>query len=271
MNEESQYLSFDGLRVHFRVVQPEDEVKNRILIVSSPLIGAFHWRKLLPELSGLGCLTVLADLPGFGRSDAGAPSDDEVRANLLWGILDEVDLYAEAPMSVWHLMGHGSACTTILRMAAHCPDSVRSQIHVAPAFSIDPGLTRQGAAERWFDANVSDPRRFHRMIDHYAGHPLDDYVVDRMRAPLLSPGRRAALARHFRRAAIAPKPPADPPPAMILGGGMDPLMDEARHRQMRKLLPGAEIHCLKSAGHFPMETHSRAMRDYLRGWIRYNE
>ena len=32
-----------------------------------------------------------------------------------------------------------------------------------------------------------------------------------------------------------------------------------------------ETHVLKSAGHFPMETHSRAIRDYLRGWIRYND
>ena len=41
--------------------------------------------------------------------------------------------------------------------------------------------------------------------------------------------------------------------------------------EARRLLPDAETHALKSAGHFLMETHSRAIRDYLRGWIRYNE
>ena len=35
-------------------------------------------------------------------------------------------------------------------------------------------------------------------------------------------------------------------------------------------LEGAESHILKSAGHFPMETHSKALRDYLRGWLRFN-
>ena len=58
---------------------------------------------------------------------------------------------------------------------------------------------------------------------------------------------------------------------MALVGGHDPLADEAAQAQLRALLPDAEIHRLASAGHFPMETHSKALRDYLRGWMRYNE
>ena len=269
--EESQSLSFAGLRVHFRVVEPEEEVKDRILILSSPLIGAFHWRKLLPELSDLGFLTVLADLPGFGRSPCDAPPDREVCANLLWGILDEVDATAGAPMSLWHLMAHGSACPVILRMAAHCPDSIRTQIHIAPTFSVNPVLSRQGGAERWYDTNVSSPHRFHRMVDHYAGYPLDDYVVDRMRAPLLRPGQRAALARHLRRATVPPGEGMGFSSTMAIVGGLDPLLDETRQKQIAQLLPDAEIHRVKSAGHFPMETHSKALRDYLRGWFRFNQ
>ena len=269
--EESQYLSFAGLRVHFRIVRPEEEVRNRILILSSPLIGAFHWRKLVPELSELGCLTVLADLPGFGRSDCDAPQDDEVRANLLWGVLDEIDLRTDAPMSTWHLMAHGCACPAILRMAAHCPDSVRTQVHIAPTFSINADFRRQGGAERWYDANIASAGRFRRMIEHYAGHPLDDYVVDRMRAPLLRPGERAAFSRMLRHAAVPPKVGMGFCPTMAIIGGVDPLMDETRLGQIQTLLPDAELHRVKSAGHFPMETHSKALRDYLRGWIRYND
>ena len=41
-------------------------------------------------------------------------------------------------------------------------------------------------------------------------------------------------------------------------------------KQLETLLPDAEVHRLASAGHFPMETHSKALRDYLRGWIRFN-
>ena len=270
MVEESQFLAFSGLRVHFKVVEPEGEIKNRVLLLSSPLISTFHWRKLVPELEALGCLCVLVDLPGFVRSDCNAPQDDEMRANLVWGVLDEVDQLYEAPLSMWHLMAHGSACGAILTMAAHCPDSVKTMIHVAPTFTLPPE-NRQDNPERWFDANVVNARRFHRLVEQYSGHPLDDYVVDRMRAPLLRTGARVTFSRMVRHAARPPRTGMGFCPTMALIGGLDPLMDETRLRQIQTLLPDAEIHRLRSAGHFPMETHSKAMRDYLRGWIRYNE
>ena len=48
-------------------------------------------------------------------------------------------------------------------------------------------------------------------------------------------------------------------------------MDSAAQARVHRLLPEAESHILKSAGHFPMETHSRALRDYLRGWLKFND
>ena len=137
MTEESLYLSFSGIRVHFRVVRPDVPIRSRIMLLASPMICAFHWRKLLPELSGLGCLAVLVDLPGFGHGDPSAPQDADVRANLIWGILDEVDRSMETPLSLWHLAGHGTACATVLHMGALYPDSVKSQIHLSPLFSVD--------------------------------------------------------------------------------------------------------------------------------------
>ena len=271
LTEESQYLSFAGHRIHFSVVRPDTPIHNRMLLLSSPLINTFHWRKLLPELSGLGCLAVLVDLPGFGRSDCAVPRDDDVRASLVWGVLDEVDRAFGAPLSLWHLAGHGSACATILRMAGQYPDSVKSQIHIAPTFSLAVAGRKQGEPERWYDANVLNAQRFRRMIEHYSGFPMDDYIVDRMRGPLTRPGARVAFVRMLRQSAAPPRQGMGCCPTMALLGGRDPLLDEVRQAQVRALLPDAELHRLASAGHFPMETHSTAMRDYLRGWIRYND
>lgn len=270
MTEESQYLSFAGVRIHFSVVRPETPVHSRMLLLGSPLIGTFHWRKLLPELSGLGCLAVLADLPGFGRSDCAAPQDNASRASMIWGVLDEVDRACGTPLSLWHLAAHGSACGVILRMAAQYPDSVKTQIHISPAFSLNIAGRRQGEAERWYDANVRNAARFKRMIEHYSGYPMDDYIVDRMRAPLVRPGARGTFVRMLRQCAAPPRQGMGFCPTMALLGGRDPLIDGPRQAQIDALLPDAEIHRLSSAGHFPMETHSKAMRDYLRGWIRYN-
>lgn len=270
MTEESRYLSFSGVRVHFCVARPDTPVRNRMLLLSSPLITPFHWRKLLPELSGLGCLAVLADYPGFGHSDCRAPQDADIRANLLWGVLDDVDRSLGAPMSLWHLAGHGVACATILRMAVQYPDSVKSQVHIAPLFSLGTG--RHAAfPPNWFEANVPSARRFRQAIERLCGYPMDDYIVDRMRAPLLRPGMRETFERMARKAAAPPRQGMGFCPTMALLGGRDPLLDEARLAQINALLPDAEVHRLASAGHFPMETHSKALRDYLRGWLRYND
>ena len=271
MTEENRYLSFSGVRVHFRVVRPDVPIHSRMLLLSSPVISTFHWRKLLPELAGLGCLAVLADLPGFGHSDTDAPQDTDVRVNLLWGVLDDVDRSMGTPMSMWHLAGHGVACATILRMGVQYPDSVKSQIHIAPLFSVDASFRRQEARERWYDENVSDGRAFRRRIEGWAGFPMDDYIVDRMRDPLLRPGARHALDRLLKGCLTPPRQGMGFCPTMALLGGRDPLLDEARQAQIHTLLPDAELHRLATAGHFPMETHSKALRDYLRGWLRYNE
>ena len=260
-----------GMRVHFQLMQPDGPVRYRMLMLSSPLINTFHWRKLLPELAGLNCLAALVDLPGFGLSESDLPWDEELTANLVWGVLDAVDTAGDAPMSMWHLAGHGFACRAILRMAALYPDSVKSQIHLSPIFSTPADGRRNPDPLRWYDDNIRDAARFRRMIEHYAAYPMDDYIVDRMRRPLLGPDVRTAMNRCLRRAATPPPEGCGLCPTMVIYGGRDPLLDEVRTRQMHALLKGAEYHRLSGAGHFPTETHSRAVRDYLRGWLKYND
>ena len=258
------------MRVHFRIAQPEIAITNRMLLLCSPLINTFHWRKLLPELTELGCMAVMVDMPGFGLSDCRAPQSMETRANIIWGILDSVDQALESPMSLWHLAGHGPACATILEMAALYPDSVKSQIHISPTFSLNLPLKSPDDSGRWFDSNIRDERRFHRMIEHYSGYPMDDYIVDRMRRPFMRPGARESFVRMIK-STCPPEHDMGFCPTMALWGGLDRFIDDKDLSLIHSLLPDAETHILKSAGHFPMETHSQALRDYIRGWIRYND
>ena len=268
---ESQYLSFHGIRVHFRIDGPVEDPRERVMLLSSPPINSFHWRKLIPELTQMGCLTAAIDLPGFGRSDCATdvPQDNVTRANILWGILDEIDRQAGKPDSVWHLIGHGSACPAVMEMASLYPDSVKSQVHISPLLSIrqNPKSPPPG---QWFRDTVPEPDNFRRMIEHYAGYPLDDYILDRMRAPLLRPGARERFLRMLRTGREAPECGLGFCPSMVLIGGRDAAMTPPARNEIAQLMQGAETHVLRSAGHFPMETHSKALRDYLRGWIRYN-
>ena len=271
VQEETQYMSFYGMRVHLRIVSPEDPPRSRVMLLSSPLINSFHWRKVVPELTQMGCLAVMIDLPGFGGSDCSmnVPQDTVFRSSLLWGMLDEIDRRMDSPGSMWHLCGHGSACATVLEMAGMYPDSVKSQIHIAPLMTVPQPKT--ASLPQWFAEEIRSEDAFRQKIERFSAYPMDDFIVDRMHAPLLRPGARETFLRMLRAGKKAPETDVGFCPAMALIGGRDVLVTEEERARIDACLSGAEIHLLKSAGHFPMETHSKALRDYLRGWIRYNE
>ena len=95
MRTEEIRLSFHGLRVRFRVFSPDEEpVAHRALFVSSPAGDVENWEALAGMLTECGCLCVTAELPGFGKSPCGTdvPQDNDTRARILWGILDEVEV-----------------------------------------------------------------------------------------------------------------------------------------------------------------------------------
>ncbi len=267
-----EYMIFGGRKVHIRVVEPDDQLKHRVFVLPSPITNTFNWRKITPELAQLGCITVLMDLPGFGESDCGAdaPQETRLRSRIAWGVLDEIDSALDGKASTWHLIGHGSACQTILDMANMYPDSARSQVYISP--TLDGAGIAEGKAPRrgWFDENILDPVGYRAFMDRLFARHADDYVLDAMRRPFLRPGARESFMTM-----LAQRPQLSPvrgfAPAMAIWGERDVLMGRRQQETLGDLAPEAETHVLKTAGHIPMETHSHALRDYLRGWLRYVE
>ena len=274
MSRESLSLTFRGLPVHFSIVRPEAHLRHRLLFLCSPLLTGFHWRKLLPELSELGCLCVLAELPGFGQGAAAYahPHDSATRARLIWGVLDEVDARVGGQNALWHLAAHGCACSTVMAMSAAQPDSVQSLIEISPLIPAGGRgryfAGRKGAAAQLLEQSFSCPSAFSAFVERAARRPVPDYSVERMWASLSRPGGRGALLRLLEGEDAVP-PQRGFCPAMAIWGGSDPLMPADEREQLTALQPEVEAHIIRAAGHFPMETHSRALRDYLRGWLKY--
>ena len=250
-------------------------MRRRLFLLSSSLSTSFHWRKLLPEFSEAGCLVVLADPPGFGESElSGMSMPLSTRAKVLWGVLDDVDARFASGLSTWHLIGHGASCPTVLEMANLYPDSVRSQVHVSPCLPVDDRgrLFKSGrrAMVRLLEKNLCDARSFAQFIARAAGKPLPDYVWEPMWRPYTRPRARNGLT-DFLLAENPVHAMRDFCPSMAIWGGRDPLMPSLERESVLRLLPDVETHVIRAAGHFPMETHSRALRDFMRGWIKYVE
>ena len=275
MSRESLSLSFRGLPVHFSIVRPEAHLRHRVLLLCSPLLTGFHWRKLLPELSELGCLCVLAELPGFGQGAAASafPHNSTTRARLIWGVLDEVDARIGGQNALWHLAAHGCACPTVM---AHVRDAAGFRAIAGGDLSpccprMAAGATSPGARTRRSALSSAPLLRSRplpalssappagrcRTTPWNACGPALPAPADAMRCCACS----GARTRCPRSAGFCP--------AIAIWGGSDPLLPADARERLTALQPEVEAHIIRPAGHFPMETHSRALRDYLRGWLKY--
>lgn len=277
----NDYIRFQGMQVHFRITPPKGDIQRRVLLLNAPLSTMFNWRLLIPELTSLNCLVAQVDLPGSGQSDCGddIPQDAATRAQMIWGILDEIDAATSDSSQYWHLISHGSSCLTTLTMAQQVPECVASNVFISPLLHapvkpfyrtcIGRGMLDK-AVEKWYYSNILERAGLQAQLQQWFGRSVPDHVFNPMRRSLIRPGMRPQMARLMAEGFVH-----DPgifgsfTPMMAIWGQMDPLFTASDAAEFRRLLPAAETHVLHTAAHYPQETHSKAVCDYLRGWLRY--
>ncbi|MBR3503408.1 MAG: alpha/beta hydrolase [Clostridia bacterium] len=283
MENAGRDITIRGLNIRYHVVRPSEPVKHRVFLLSAPGFLTSCWRLILPELTEAGCLCVLCDMPGFGESGFSdeIPVEQSLRARYLWGVLDTIDLSRDGQLGSWHLMAHGSACGAIAEMAIQQPDSVSSLFMVSPMLyapvpRVFQPIVRSkafpGMLHGWMRRHIASPQRFERLLSRVYGREPQAAQAELMRLPLMRFMDHEDVARRLLTEGFSIDTAALSSlfmPAMILWGGRDHILGGSIPRRLRKKdYPTAEYHLLAAAGHCAMETHSRAVRDFLRGWIR---
>ena len=283
MRTEEIRLSFHGLRVRFRVFSPDEEpIVHRALFVSSPAGDVENWEALAGMLTECGCLCVTAELPGFGKSPCGAfvPQDNDTRARILWGILDEVEVRRNEEMTRWHLIGHGSAAAAVMTMAQQHPDSALSRVLVCPVLDrfLPPPLFRllqsrfsDKLISAWFRYWIENRKRFGRLAVRLYGARPRRARVSALHRAWTREGMRETVVRLLREGYSFPKEAYGvQTPLMLLWSTDDRLLGGEIPVRLLKSLPSVEKHMLHS-GHMAMETDPDVLRDFLRGWFRFAE
>ena len=283
MQSEEIRLSFHNLRVRFRVYTPDDnKIAHRALFVSSPIGDAESWEMLCSMLAESGCLCVAAELPGFGRSPCGkaVKQDNDTRAQILWGILDEIESRRGESQCAWHLIGHGSGAAAIMAMALYQPDSVLSRVLVCPVLDrFTPAPLHRLAATKlgekvisfWYKRNIQNKKRFAHLVKRLYGVQV---MKPRAAALFHSYNRKGMLStflRIMREGYTLPEAAYGiTTPLMLIWGTDDRIFGGEIPARLQKRLPQAEKHMVRAA-HMPMETMPEVLRDYLRGWFRFSE
>lgn len=283
MRSEEIRLSFHNLRVRFFVFAPDDgKILHRALFVSSPAGDAESWSSLAGMLADSGCLCVAAEIPGFGRSPCGKAvrQDNITRAQILWGILDEVETRRGDPQSGWHLIGHGSGAAAVMAMAQYQPDSALSRVLVCPVldrFLPSPLhlLLKSRFGDRilaaWYKRNLQNRKRFSRLLTRLYGAKVPKARAAALFHAFNRVGMLSTLTRLMREGySLSEDAYAVTSPVMLLWGMEDKIFGGEIPSRLLKRLPGAEKHRIRTA-HMPMETDPEMLRDYLRGWFRFSE
>ncbi len=282
MRTEEIRLSFQGLRVRFRVFTPDAQATRRVLMVSSPLADADAWTELAGMLAQSGCLCVAAELPGYGASACGpgAVQDNDTRAQILWGILDEVERRRGEKPCVWHLIGHGSAAAAVMMMTLYQPDSVKSRVLISPVFDrfmpyplhrlLETSVGKR-LIDLWFRKRVLDRHGFAMLVRRIYGRRVSRTRMVTLHRSVCRRGMPDTLARLMREGY---RLPADAylvkGPTMLIWGANDRIFGSQPPARVRRHLPDAEAHTLPAA-HMSMETDAGSLNDYLRGWFPFSE
>ena len=283
MRSEEIRMSFHKLRVRFFVFAPDNgKILHRTLLVSSPASDAESWKAVAGMLADSGCLCVAAEIPGFGRSPCGkgVKQDNVTRAQILWGILDEVETQLGLSQSRWHLIGHGSGAAAVMAMAQSQPDYTLSRVLICPVLDrflpapLDFFLkTRVGNRflAVWYRFFLQNRKRFSRLLTRLYGAKVDKSREATLFHAFNRVGMLSTLTRLVKEGYVLPPDVySAASPVMLVWGMEDRIFGGEIPSRLLKRLPKAEKHRIRTA-HMPMETDPEMLCDYLRGWFRFSE
>ena len=124
----------------------------------------------------------------------------------------------------------------------------------------------------WMKRNLGKSDRFNAVMTRMLGRKVPAAAAEAMRKPLARLiGHEDTVRRLLRESFTVDQESIQglQMPVLVLWGGADRLMGGSIPQKMtQKDGLSAEYHLLKGAGHCAMLTHSHAVNDFLRGWIK---
>lgn len=240
----STWTTVRGVPVHARV---GGSGTGRPMVLVHGL--AVSHRYLMPTAVRLAARHPVAvvDLPGFGLSgDPGATLDTTALADHLGGWLRAT---GAGPVV---LLGNSYGCQVIVDLVAREPTVAAAVVLSGP--TMDPAArsaTRQ--VLRWLRDTVRE---------------------DPLQAPILlrdvrdaGPGRILATLRNAVRDRIEEKLPAVPVPALVIRGGVEPIVPPRWAQQARRLLPRGELVVLPGSPHNSVYCAAESLSDAVEEFL----
>ncbi|TXT55147.1 MAG: hypothetical protein BAJATHORv1_40056 [Candidatus Thorarchaeota archaeon] len=232
--EESQYIGYDGLRMHTNLWMPDDERPRAILIAIHGLGSYGYSLKNIGEYFGEKGFAVFApDMRGFGSYSGlkgHVMSYKEYIEDMHNIVMQAKDRFLNR---LTYLFGHSLGAVHILRYIDFYPNEVDGMILSCPAVSETLPISRSTRIIGWFLSLLNVKKYFENEVNHeYSSH--DSEVVtahknDPLRFDKVTPRFGISALRAKERAFKS----ADKItlPTLIQQGGDDKLVDSEKTKE----------------------------------------
>ncbi len=263
---ESQFQVVDGVMLHYRLWEPEEEPQGQVLLVHGLGGSTFSWRYTAPFLQEQGYRVAAVDLPGFGYSDRqrGLDHSQQNRARLLWRLLDRI-ADADDKDGCWHLVGHSMGGGTITAMAHFDSDCTATLSYAAGAvYQRPPGAASFFASLPVIRSVVAwvvrvfllTENRLASALESAYGRVPNSAELKGYLTPLQAPGTEHMLLdiTASRGEPVSQYLGSLRQPALLLWGAEDTWVPVEEARDMLSELPRARLIVEPKAAHCPMET-----------------
>lgn len=285
MNHKIQYRTaqIEGLDIFYREAgAPGSPV---VLLLHGFPTSSQMYRQLIPALADQYHV-IAPDYPGFGYSSA--PDHDQFQYSFdhFSQLIEELLAQLNIQNFYVYLMDYGAPVG--FRIAARHPERVRGLIiqngnayeegleefwNPIKAYWEDPANPDKREALRWLTSIEATKWQYTHGVRDTSLISPDTYTLDQ--ALLDRPGNQEIQLDLFLD--YGSNPPLYPawqqyfrdaqPPTLIVWGQGDHIFPENGAHPYLRDLPDAELHILKDAGHFALESHGPEIIDYIRAFL----
>lgn len=268
---EEEFRTIQGRRIHF---QSEGQGKV-IVFLHGMAASSYSFRNLVPYLSG-DYRTITVDLNGFGFSERATELDSyrlERQAEAMRELLEDLGIGKVS------LFGHSLGCAVSVYFANRFPGWVDQVFLVSPVskFEKPPWYMRNGVSLRLLYLAtrllLSRPEMFQSIMGRAFCRKtiLTSGASEEYRRQLLVEGFRdafygyaVALSRELR---IAEEYSQLSVPVKFVGGENDEIVLPESLRELKGLIPQAELSFLPGCGHSAPEEFPKEVSELVRSFL----
>lgn len=264
--ENSHFIETEGVKLHYRLYEPEGEVRGKILLVHGLGGSTYCWRETAEPLRREGYLVVSVDLPAFGYSDrsSGLEHSSEKRAEWLLGLLDHLEENKIKGDIPWTFIGHSMGAKSVTKMAQKRVEETAGLVYIGGAIYNDPpqlfgDVAKYQPFELLLKASIDkiilSSKIMERALNSAYGRELTEEEIEAYVKPLQRQGTARAWFDVLKSNSPAPKDLSQfDIPALLVWGEKDSWVPPEDGKRLVDEMPEARLEIIPGEHHMPMVT-----------------